>query len=129
MAREALRTRRRWTSFQKFNLVLEAGSDYIKTLCPKQHYWTLISTPTVLLIRSAKRSTWGLPPFRVGIETTRGSSISFLLFPSLSFIQSKTGSVTITKDTSCFALISSKVFTASSRDSTTHVFLTPPSLK
>src|SRR5437773_2277019 len=60
------------------------------------------------------RSVWGFPPFRVGIETTRGSSISFLLFPSLSFIQSKTGSVTITKDTSCFALISSKVFTASS---------------
>src|SRR5213594_1938890 len=83
-------------------------------LVSKAAYWTLISTPTVLLIRSAKRSTWGLPPFRVGIETTRGSSISFLLFPSLSFIQSKTGSVTITKDTSCFALISSKVFTASS---------------
>src|SRR5213594_3479905 len=56
----------------------------------------------------------GFAAFRVGIQNTKGGSISFFLFPSLSFVQSKTGSVTITKDTSCFALISSKVFTASS---------------
>src|SRR5207247_10772761 len=55
----------------------------------KAAYWTLISTPTVLLIRSAKRSTWGLAPFRVGSEAGKGSSISCSPFHRMSFISSK----------------------------------------
>src|SRR4029077_12902777 len=92
-------------------------------------YWTLISTPTVLLIRSARRSTWDLPPRLVGIDTTSGSSISFFPCPTLSLIQSKTVSVTMTRETVCLFLMSSKVLTASSSDFTTQLFLTPPRLK
>src|SRR3989441_8038860 len=92
-------------------------------------YWTLISTPTVLLIRSASKSTWDLLPRLVGIDTTSGSSISFFACPTLSLIQSKTVSVTMTRETVCLFLMSSNVLTASSSDFTTQLFLTPPSLK
>src|SRR6266567_2965114 len=67
------------------------GADYGRFLsCDGVCYWTRISTPTVLLIRSANRSTWDLPPRLVGIDTTSGSSISFFPCPTLSLIQSKT---------------------------------------